>query len=901
MDTSSHINNGESESQLFQLVQQGVKLTPMMEQYYQIKKQHPDTLLLFRMGDFYEVFFEDAHTASKVLNIAKTHRGKLAETPIPMAGIPHHAAPNYINRLTDAGMKVAICEQVEDPKMAKGIVKRAVTQIVSPGLPYDLDKTSQQEHQYLACGWQDSTSQQFFLVFSDFTTGKFFGLQLESQEEFLEQLFLHSPKEFIQFHQQWQQYPDIIKYLGSDDLLISTLSENYFHEKYTDIYIEKLIPSYQKDETLNLSPEIISPIGALAYYICSTQSLDSFSHFSPFHIHGHQKYMKITYSTLSGLEIFPRSRHHYHDSLLGFMDKTQTSMGTRRMRELFQKPLIQKKDISERQKTVTQLMSDQEVLCQTRKELSEIRDLERIMAKVSTRKANSSDLLNLSAAITSYHAFKPLFQKLNCQDLNQLSGQHIQGLTALGEEIFLKINDEMGASLDKGNLIKAGADKRRDKLANLSQNAGSELLKLEQKYRKETDISNLKVKSNNVAGYFIEVSKSHLKKVPAHFERRQTLVNSERYVTEELLTLEKEVIAAKEKLYQLERKIFDQIIQSIEQNAAAINLLALTLSNLDFFQSLAWVALQEDFALPSISSKKEMNLEAVWHPLIKASLQESFTPHHIHLDESNYFALITGPNMAGKTTVMREVAIVQFLTQLGSYVPAHKAKLSLCDQIFSRLGASDDILRGQSTFMVEMSETAEIIRHATDKSLIILDEIGRGTSTYDGLSIAWALVEYFSQKTKALTLFSTHYHELIELVDNTDGAKNFTVKTINDKGNIRFLYHLIEGGAAQSFGIHVAKLAGLPESILKRSKQRLNELELQQSNLLSIAQQELDKKPSKKHNQLDFFDSYQNSQSPEASRLEELEQELHKMDLLHTTPFEALEQLRKLKAQFNSH
>jgi len=866
---------------LEEIVEKGIKLTPMMQQYHEIRRQYPGIFLMFRMGDFYELFFDDAKNASKILNISLTHRGKLGGYPIPMAGIPHHAAATYIDRITSSGLKVAICEQVEDPKMAKGIVKRAVTQVVSPGMPFDLDKAEKRDNKYMVCGFRSENN--FYASFVDYTTGEFFGICTQDEKEFVEKIQIYAPKEFICYLGQWDNCEIINQYLENTQILKTNLSSDYFDEKYTGLYIEKLIPTYKRDEILKLNAPIIQSIGALSYYICSTQSAEDINHFSPFRMINSLEDMKITYPTLVGLEIFPKSKEQYKNSILGFMDKTISAMGARKLRSIFQSPLQDKDKIIQRQKIISSFLDNHESLKSTRQTLDDVRDIERIMAKVSTGKVNGGDLLNLSNSFKSFEALKKDLKAFDFSILPTIKDSEFKALKSLSSSIDKTINDAIGAALEKGNLIKDGAHTKRDKLAGLSKNATKELITLEVKYRKETKIPNLKVKHNNVAGYFIEISKSHTAKVPAHFVRRQTLVNSERYMSEELSVFEKEVLSAKDKLHKLERQIFDELISEVKNISASILKLASSLALIDVFQSLSWSAFCEDFRAPQISDKKLIEINQGWHPLIKSSIKDQFVSHDIYLDEKKFFGLVTGPNMAGKTTVMREVAIIQFLTQIGSFVPAQKATLGLCDYLFSRLGASDDIIKGQSTFMVEMSETAEIIRHATDKSLIILDEIGRGTSTYDGLSIAWSLVEHFVNKTKSLTLFSTHYHELIELVDRLENAKNLTVKTINENGNVQFLYKLIEEGAAQSFGIHVAKLAGLPKGILKRSGQILSKLEKSHQNKAGdVIDQE---------NQLNFFAGNE-EQSDEYA---ELIKELKGIDLMNTTPMEALKKLEILK------
>lgn len=877
------MSNNSKHLELDEIVKRGVKLTPMMQQYYDIRCQYPGILLMFRMGDFYELFFDDAKNAARLLNISLTHRGKLGEYPIPMAGIPHHAASTYIDRLTQQGLKVAICEQVEDPKQAKGIVKRAVTQVVSPGMPYDLDKSESLSHSYMACAYKFQNS--FYLVLVDYTTGEFFGITLDSMEDLVEKIQIYGPKELICYLGQWENDKLMSEFLSKSPILTTNLSQEYFEEKYTGIYIEKLIPTYKRDEVIKLHSNLLAPIGALSYYICSTQSIENISHMRPFQMMSFEKDMKITFPTLVGLEIFPKTKETYRSSILGFMDSTRCALGARKLKSTFQSPLRDEKRIIERQNTVEFLMNDMEVLSNIREELFEVRDIERIMAKVSTGKVNGPDLINLAKSYRAYSNIKNLLTNLPKHLIYDFSKEEITQLEKLTQKIEETINDEVGATLDKGNLIKAGCHEERDKLSQLNSNVAESLIALESKYREETGIPNLKIKSNNVAGYFIEVSKSHTSKVPESFIRRQTLVNSERYQSPELAEFEKEVLTAKDKLYKLERKIFDELVNQVKRTATEVLHLADNIALIDVFQSFAWTSLQNDFSRPNLSQKKIIDIKQGWHPLIKKTLQDQFVNHDICLDEKTYFGLITGPNMAGKTTVMREVAIIQFLTQVGCFVPAQSVTVGLTDYIFSRLGASDDIIKGQSTFMVEMSETAEIIRHATDKSLIILDEIGRGTSTYDGMSIAWSLVEFFVNNTKALTLFSTHYHELIELVDGLKNAKNLTVKTVNENGNVQFLYELIEEGAGQSFGIHVAKLAGLPKDILNRSAQILAKLESDQEQSKGLA--------SLNENQLDMFNAapqvyFEDTTHPVIEELENL-------DVMNMTPMQALQKLNDLK------
>ncbi|MBC7715288.1 MAG: hypothetical protein H7177_18220, partial [Rhizobacter sp.] len=542
------------------IVDSGIKLTPMMEQYFQIKKNYADTLLLFRMGDFYEVFFEDAKTTARLLNITLTHRGKIGDTPIPMAGIPHHAASVYIDRITNRGLKVAICEQIESPKDAIGIVKRGVTQVVSPGMPFDLEKTQGHDNRFMVSAFKKN--QKFYLVALDFTTGDFNGFKYDHFEGFIEGLRMLAPREFITFMGQWttegNEGKDVEAILTHYDVLKTHLSEEYFNPKFTDIYIEKIIPGFKRDKIIKLDEDILSAVGALAYYVCSTQLLESFMHIRPFKLIAQANVMKVTLPTLVGLEILPKSRESYRESLLGFFDKTETAMGARYLRSLFSTPLFSMDMINERLDIVSALTDNDSLIKDLRVELSKIRDIERILAKISMNKGSASDLINLSVAINSYVQILSDVKVLPVKAV--LAPAEIKKLTAIAESITATLNDEIGASLEKGNLIKEGVDKNRDRLAKLHLNVADELMKMETRLKEETGIQKLRIKSNNVSGFFIEISKGAAGKVPKFFERRQTLVNAERYTTPDLIQLEKETITAQTKLEKLEREIFKGLI-----------------------------------------------------------------------------------------------------------------------------------------------------------------------------------------------------------------------------------------------------------------------------------------------------------------------------------------------------
>ncbi len=830
------------------------------------------------MGDFYELFFDDAIEVSKILHITLTHRGKIGDVKIPMAGIPYHAATAYIDRITSAGHKVAICEQTQDPKEAVGIVERSITQIVSPALPYDLDALKEENH-FIATCYKN------YVVMIDFTSGDFLAFKIPNPHDQIEKLKSYAPKEFLCFMGQWTDNEEMNQYFEHSPVLKTTLSEETFNLKFNEIYIEPLVSGFKKDQFLKHEKDLLIAIGVLGYYITTTQSKETFYHIRPLVIDSEDGLLKSSTKTLQGLEILPKYSENKKDSLLGLCDQTVSSMGSRRLKGLFQKPLAELSIIKERQKFIEYYVLNDDKLHSLRDSLKEIRDIERIMAKASHKKLVAGDLINLANTIEILSTLEVTKSSI----LDSLKPKELKSLKDLAKKILKTLNDEPGASLEKGNLILPKVHPRRDKFKKLLTSSSKELDNLEEKYKKSSGIQKLRIKSNNVFGHFIEVSKGHASKVPKNFQRKQTLVNCERFTTKELIEFENEVLIARDKLEKMEREIFNSLVEEMIELSSRFLSAAQYLSTLDAYLSLAYVARAEGFCRPQIfPDLKIMDVKKAWHPLIKRNLEDQFICHDLILDDQKYFGLITGPNMAGKTTVMREMAIIQFLAQIGSFVPAQKASLGLCDFLFSRLGASDDIQSGQSTFMVEMCETAEILRHATGKSLIILDEVGRGTSTYDGLSIAWSLTEHFIRKTKALTLFATHYHELIEVAQNEKGAKNLTMETINNDGEVRFMYNLIEEAATQSYGIYVAKLAGLPRSILHRSQQILKNLEETPETTLNFKADE--------EKQLCFFDSPLPAPAiPEY--LENLEKDILGLDINNMTPLEALSKLGDLKGQ----
>ena len=766
---------------------------------------------------------------------------------------------------------------MENPAEARGIVKRAVTQVIGPGLPYDIDKSDGREHYYIACA--SHCDGQFSLALLDYTTGDFWGCTTRDQSELVEKLALHAPREFICYLGQWECFAPMKQFVADAPFLTTHLGQDYFDEEVSAPSLQRVLGDYRLDGILKLNPQILPALAALSFYICSTQKQQDYHHIRPFRMEQEQGKLKISLATLKGIEILPKSKETYRESLLGFFDRTKSAVGARELKGIFLHPLADLEQISHRQEWVQRFVDDENLLGEVREQLAQTRDLERVLVKLTRGRILAADLLNLSRTITLFLGLK---HKLRDFPLGETKG--LKSLAALAQDIATTINDELGAHLDKGNLIRSGANRERDRLHGTAQAAHTTVARLEQKYRTQFEMGALKIKHNNVLGHFIEISKAQAKKAPAIFHRKQTLVNCERFTSDELHQLEGEVLRARDRLQKLEREILQQLLDRVSQRAESILAVSKVIGHWDALSTLAWVALKEDFCRPELHPDRQLlHVVGGRHPLVLAHQREVFVPHHITLDQQCYFALITGPNMAGKTTVMREMAIIQFLAQVGSFVPAEKAELGICDYLFSRLGANDDIVGGQSTFMVEMSETASILRHATSRSLIILDEVGRGTSTYDGMSIAWALVEFFVRRTKALCLFSTHYHELTELVERLDGAVNLTVETVTRKGEVKFLYRLIEGAAQESFGLYVAKLAGLPRPVLQRSEEILRQLEGGPSEQLSL---------------------FNSPPPPPASevppQLAQLRLEIEQLEIPQMTPMQALQKLQQWQSDLES-
>lgn len=871
------------------LIAQGAKLTPMMEQFHEVKIQYPEAILFFRMGDFFELFFEDAILAAKHLNITLTTRGQLHGTSIPMAGIPHHAAANYVDKLTSIGLRIVICDQVENPKFAKGIVKRAVVQICSPGLPYDIDRTNSFEQHFVATvSHKNDKANEWLLALVDFVHGDFFVVICNSTQQVFDYLKLYQPKEFLTY---LGQYNESTEWENLWDQIKTTpifLSEEYFQAKTTNSYLEKVAPYLKYDSNLKESPIAKNAVQVICYYLHVTQKIDCAVNLKKLRWVKPAEFMSVSNQTLTGLEILPKHHDHYKQSLLGWCDQTKTSMGFRKLKDWFAYPLKNESQILWRQEQIKNWMSNWNDLEDIRSELENCRDIHRILAKSSSGKISASDMINIARA---FHIAYNLTQKYKNKLENfSLATPVLKKLKPLADELLFALNDEIGANLEKGNLFKIGYHQERDTLSKIHITINTKVEKLEEKYKtKHPSLNTLKIRSNNISGHYIEISKNQAKQAPKEFERLQTLTNVERFVSPELKKIEYELLTAKERLLEVDLELFKKFQQEIISTADLWLMLADWISLLDVIQSLAFLAEKENLVLPTFNKAQNLTVNGLWHPLLKERLKDQLVTHSISFDEQNYFALITGPNMAGKTTVMREVALCSFLAQIGSLVPAGSAQLPIFDALYSRLGANDDILNGQSTFMVEMSEASDILRNATNNSLILIDEIGRGTSTHDGLSIAHAILEYLCHDVRAITLFSTHYHELIQIAEQTKGALNYTIKTEVKGKDVIFLYELIAGGAKESFGIHVAKLAGLPIKILKNAQNILKHLDATNSSTERPSQLEL----------LQYIQN-QNGNNEMENETNKIIEQIKKLEINGLTPIDALLKLKEIQSQLNN-
>ena len=861
--------------------------SPMMQHYLATKEKYKDCILFYRLGDFYEMFFDDAITASRELELTLTGKDCGQEERAPMCGIPFHAAEIYISRLISKGYKVAICEQLEDPKKAKGIVKRDVIRVVTPGTVIETNMLDDKKNNYIMSIYKNGLY--FGMAVCDISTGDFYATQIKQTGNFvklLDEISRYTPAEIVVNNMMISTTEEIDRIKERFDSYISKIDNEEFESNYEELINNYSIYMEQK-EISNIENNELSIIAAngLLQYLNETQKI-KLSHINKINLYNITKYMSLDINSRRNLELTEKMRDKTKKgTLLWVLDKTSTSMGGRMLRRWINDPLLDVKEINKRLESVKELKDNPILKDDIIEKLKKVYDIERLIGKISYGNANGRDLISLKNSIGQLPDFKNILSKSSSGLLKELF-EEMDELKDIYDLINDSIVDEPPISVKEGNLIKKGYNDQADELKDMTTNGKMWIIKLESKEKELTGIKNLKVGYNKVFGYFIEVTKSYLDQVPDRYIRKQTLTGAERYITEELKELEEKTLGAQEKLIELEYNIFQDIRNKISKEIQRIQKAATIVSILDVIASFATVASDMNYTMPVIDNSGEINIKEGRHPVIEKMLPSgSFVSNDTYLNkETDRLAIITGPNMAGKSTYMRQVALITLMAQIGSFVPAQQARIGVVDKIFTRVGASDDLSMGQSTFMVEMTEVANILKDATSNSLVILDEIGRGTSTYDGLSIAWAVAEYISNKEKcgAKTLFATHYHELTDLENELDGVKNYSV-AVKEKGeDIIFLRKIVKGGTDESYGIHVAKLAGVPQEVLKSATEILKNIE--KKNVLNNKNVE---KQSKKivSGQLDMYNY----------KLADIAHELDKVNVNELTPIDALNILVKLK------
>ncbi|WP_163192674.1 DNA mismatch repair protein MutS [Clostridium thermarum] len=870
-------------------------LTPMMQQYLQIKEKNKDCILFFRLGDFYEMFFEDAQIASRELELVLTGRDCGLEERAPMCGIPYHAANNYISRLVAKGYKIAICEQLEDPALAKGIVKRDITKIITPGTFTDSAFLEHNKNNYILSIFLDQITDICGLCFSDLSTGEFYATSFNMDYSLIiDEIYKFSPREMlVDTTLDLSPLNDIINKL---DITVTTKDSNYF----TDGAYKNLSHQFPALDINNYDKATVYSANSLLNYIFETQKI-SLSNINTIDYYEVLDYMNMDINSRRNLELTENIRDKSKkDSLLWILDKTNTAMGSRMLRKWIEQPLINEEAINQRLDAVETIKEDYNMLSELKDKLKNVYDMERICGKVSSQSVNAKEMLSLKHSIKNIPEIKQMLAVITNPLLN-LMEKNMDTLEDIYELLDRAIADNPPLTIKEGNIIKEGYDSEIDTLRKAKAHGKEWIAALENQEREVTGIKSLKVGYNKVFGYYIEISKANYASIPdGRYIRKQTLSNAERFVTQELKEMEEKILGAEEKLYTLEYSVFINIRNIVEQNIDRLKKTARLISQLDCLVSLAEVALQNNYNKPIIKKDGCIRIVEGRHPVIEKVIKEgTFISNDSYLDnEDNQMLLITGPNMAGKSTYMRQIALITLMAQIGSFVPAKSAEVSICDRIFTRIGASDDLSSGKSTFMVEMSEVANILAHATKDSLVLLDEVGRGTSTYDGLSIAWSVIEYICNKLRSKTLFATHYHELTHLEDKIKGVKNYCVSVKEIGNEIVFLRKIIPGGADQSYGIEVAKLAGLPEMVIQRSKEILADLEsknkVETAHIKEAAvtmssdvhsKPEIPQKvPKKESQQLNFMDLQKDI----------FIEEISSIDILNITPMEAFNKLYEI-------
>lgn len=877
-----------------------IEYTPMMSQYLEIKENYKDCLLFFRLGDFYELFFEDAITTVAELDIALTKKscGKKdgKSLKVDMCGVPFHSADGYIAKLIEKGHKVAICEQVEDPKNMSGkIVKRDVVRVVTAGTVIDTNILEESKNNYIMCLFENKAG--IGVSVCDVSTGEFLTIQfsLSEKSKVIDEIAKYNPSEII-CNSKFSLVSNVEKVFG---IKIYTCLDFYFE---IDNAKDTLLKHF---DVLNLSgfgideePILISVSGALMRYLLDTQK-NNLSHISNVKKYTTNKYMSLDISSRRNLELTETIREKSKKgSLLWVLDKTKTPMGARLIRKWIEQPLIDKEDIENRLLAVEYIKNNTLDKIDLIDYLSKIKDMERLIGKISYQTANARDLISLKNSFKNLPEIKQILLKSNTQLIKNICAD-FDTLEDLYNIICSAIQEEPPFSIREGDIIKDGFNEQIDNFREAKNKGTSWLLDLEEKEREKTGIKNIKIRYNKVFGYYIEVTNSYLSLVPDDYIRKQTLANCERFITEELKKIEEAILGADEKLVEIEYEEFCKVRNHLADNIGRIQKMANIIATLDVLLSFAEVAIKNNYKKPNMLDDKNgnINISLGRHPVVELLVEDSFIPNNTILDkEKNRLAIITGPNMAGKSTYMRQVALIVLMAQIGSFVPCDDADICIVDRIFTRVGASDDLATGQSTFMVEMSEVANILNNATDKSLLILDEIGRGTSTFDGLSIAWAVLEHIAERIGARTLFATHYHELTEIEGKIDGVNNYCVEIKDNGDDIIFLRKIIKGGATSSYGIHVAKLAGIPVRVIDRANEILEILNVCDATKTSnVNIQNLDEK---NEDEEDFY--YNASTKRTILFVDELEKEFKSLDIDNISPREAWQKLFDIKSKLQN-
>ena len=871
--------------------------SPMMQHYLQTKEEYPDCILFYRLGDFYEMFFEDAKIVSRELELTLTGKSCGQEERAPMCGVPFHAYESYMNRLVAKGYKVAICEQMEDPKQAKGMVRRELIRVVTPGTNINEQALDEGKNNYIMC--IVSLSDQFGVATADVTTGDFFVTEVDSKRRLLDEIYKFSPTEVVCNEALFMSGLDIDDLKNRVGIVLYSLENWYFDDSLCENTLKEhfRVNSLEGLGLADLECGMIAS-GSLLKYLYETQK-NSLEQISAIHPYTTGKFMVLDSSTRRNLELVETLREKAkRGSLLWVLDKTKTAMGARMLRSFVEQPLIEKEEIEGRLDAIEELMQraiDREEL---REYLNPVYDLERLLTRITYQSANPRDLTAFKSSIGMIPHIRGILLELQSKEIQGIC-EDMDTLEDLYTLIDAAIEEEPPITVREGGIIKDGYHEEIDRLREAKSQGKNWLAELEAKEREKTGIKNLKIKFNKVFGYYLEVTNSFKDLVPDYYTRKQTLTNAERYITPELKEMEDMILGAEDKLVQLEYELFRELREQIAKNVVRIQKTAKALAKIDVFASLALISEQNHYCRPSLNQNGRIDIKNGRHPVVEKMINnDMFIANDTYLDnQKNRISVITGPNMAGKSTYMRQTALIVLMAQIGCFVPAETADIGIVDRIFTRVGASDDLASGQSTFMVEMTEVANILRNATGNSLLILDEIGRGTSTFDGLSIAWAVVEHISNPKLlgAKTLFATHYHELTELEGKLDNVNNYCI-AVKEKGDdIVFLRKIVKGGADKSYGIQVAKLAGVPDSVIERAKEIAEELGRHDIvDFTEILRNKKNSATKKKKEHLDEVDLTQMSLF-DAVNDNDIIEELKEIDVGNLTPIEALNKLYELQ------